>query len=104
MITTAAHDGFLPNDLAYAFSFFIAYHYTIYNDRQKIDPTGKIIMPPNTNTIPEIRNNTMKDSVVIWPGVEESLYNQTKDVIIKNPDIIKFNNRQKQEYSEMLAI
>ncbi len=46
----------------------------------------------------------MKDSVVIWPGVEESLYNQTKDVIIKNPDIIKFNNRQKQEYSEMLAI
>jgi len=91
---TALKDGFPANDLAYGFEFFIVNNYVVYKDLQLSDPADKALMS----------RNSKQAGYSLVESAEKIIYQQIKDVLSKNPEIIKLTNRQKQEFTEMLAI
>jgi len=91
---TAQKDGFPANDLAYGFEFFIVSNYIFYNDFLQQDPTDEALTS----------RNSKQASWALIQSAEKIVYQQIKDVLSKNPEIIKLTNRQKQEFTEMLAI
>ena len=66
----------------------------IYKDLLRQDPTDKALTS----------RNSKQASWTLVQSAEKIVYQQIKDVLSKNPEIIKLTNRQKQEFTEMLAI
>jgi len=102
---SATTDGFPPNDLAYAFEFFIANNYNVYKDHLQQDPADKAPMSPSADPLLKLARMANKRSGYSLVGyVDKIIYQQMKDVLSKNPAIVKLTDRQKQEFTEMLAI
>lgn len=101
----AITDGLPPNDLAYAFGFFIVNNYNIYKDHLQQDPADKAPMSPSADPLLKLtRMANKRAGFSLVSSAEKIIYQQMKDVLSKNPEIIKLTNRQKQEFTEMLAI
>lgn len=100
----ALGDGLPPNDLAYAFSFFIVNNYTIYNDLKEKSPADKALMKPSGDPLLALQRSYSKKAGVVTSTAEKAVYQQIKTFLSANPAIVKLTDRQKQEFTEMLAI
>ena len=75
---TAITDGFPANDLAYGFEFFIVNNYNIYKDLLHQDPADKALMS----------RDSKKAGYALVTSAEKIVYQQIKDVLSANPEII----------------
>lgn len=101
---TALNDGFPPNDLAYGLEFFIVNNYIIYNDLQEKSPADKALMSPSGDPLLALQHSYSKKAGAVTSTAEKALYEQLKTLLSENPAIMKLTDRQKQEFTEMLAI
>jgi hypothetical protein len=101
---TAFNDGFPPNDLAYGFSFFIVNNYIIYHDLQEKSPADKALMSPSGDPLLAMQHSYSKKAGAVTSTAEKAVYQQVKTFLSANPAITKLTDRQKQEFTEMLAI
>lgn len=101
---TARDDGFPPNDLAYGFVFYIVNSYNIYHDLLEQSPADKALMAPSGNPLLALQRTYSKRAGTITATGEKAVYQQVKNFLSANPAIVKLTDRQKQEYTEMLAI
>lgn len=101
---TALNDGFPPNDLAYGFSFFIVNNYTVYHDLQEKSPADKALMSPSGDPLLALQHSYSKKAGAVTSTAERAVYEQVKNFLSANPAIAKLTDRQKQEFTEMLAI
>ena len=80
--------GFPPNDLAYAFDFFISNNYNVYKDHLQQDPADKAPMSPNADPLLSLtRASNKRAGYSLVGSVEKIIYQQMKDVLSKNPAI-----------------
>lgn len=101
---TALNDGFPPNDLAYGLEFFIVNNYIIYNDLQEKSPADKALMSPSGDPLLALQHSYSKKAGAVTSTAEKAVYEQLKTLLSENPAIMKLTDRQKQEFTEMLAI
>lgn len=101
---TALDDGFPPNDLAYGFSFFIINHYIVYRDLQEKSPADKALMSSSGDPLLAMQRSYSKKAGAVTPAAERAVYQQVKTFFSANSAITKLTDRQKQEFTEMLAI
>lgn len=101
---TARTDGFPATDLAYGFEFFIVNNYQVYNDVFNLSPADKALMQPSGNPLLALQHRYSKQASAVSPTAEKALYQQIKTFLSANPAIAKLTDRQKQEFTEMLAI
>lgn len=101
---TAQKDGFPPDDLAYAFEYFVVNNYQIYHDLVEVpadkDPRAKRAKDGFERI--EILNQKKLLQVSIYQ--ERAIYKQFKEMLASNAEIQKMTDLQKQEASELLAI
>ncbi len=101
---TALDDGFPPNDLAYGFNFFIVNNYIIYRDLYEQSPADKALMAPSGDPLLALQHSYSKQAGTVTSTAENAVYQQVKTLLSTNPEIIKLTDRQKQEFTEMLAV
>lgn len=101
---TAINDGFPPNDLAYGFNFFIVNNYIIYNDLDEQSPADKALMAPSGDPLLALQHSYSKQAGAVTATNENAVFQQIKTLLAANSEIIKLTDRQKQEYTEMLAV
>ena len=100
----ALKDGFPANDLAYGFEFFIVTNYNIYNDFLERNPADKALMAPNGDPLLALQRSYSTKARFVTMTAEKAVYQQIKTFLSANPAIVKLTDRQKQEFTEMLAI
>lgn len=101
---TAQSDGLSPNDLAYGFEFFIFNNYTIFNDLKDKNPADKALMSASGDPLLALQHRYSKQAGAVSPAAEKVLYGQIKTFLSANPAIANLTDRQKQEFTEMLAL
>jgi hypothetical protein len=101
---TALTDGFPSNDLAYGFELFIVNNYNIYNDLLEQSPADKALMAPNGDPLLALQRSYSTKARFVTMTAEKAVYQQIKTFLSANPAIVKLTDRQKQEFTEMLAI
>ena len=87
---TARDDNFPGNDLAYGFEYFVVNNYHLYKDIFK--------------TLDNYRYDLTKAPNFIYYSREKAIYGQFRQMLGGNPEIKKLSDKQKQQYTEMLAI
>lgn len=99
---TAKKDGFLSNDLAYAFEYFVVNNYMYYNDLFDVyaDPKIAEIQDP----LLRLQKYNDKKFDIVTLTREQTVYNQFVEVLSANPAIAKMTDKQKQETAELLAL
>lgn len=101
---TALNDGFPPHDLAYGFSFFIVNNYIVYHDLQEKSPDDKALMSPGGDPLLALQHSYSKQAGAVTSTAERAVYRQIETFLAANPAVAKLTDRQKQEFTEMLAI
>lgn len=101
---TAQKDGFPPNDLAYAFEYFVVNNYQIYHDLVELPADKDPRARRAKDGFERIQILNQKRLAQVSIGQERTIYNQFREVLAANAEIQKMTDAQKQEASELLAI
>lgn len=99
---TATNDGFPPDDIAYAFEYFIVNNYQVYHYLLDInaDPAIAQINDP----LARLQTVKTREQMKVTIPQERMIYDQFKKVLSENPEIKKMTATQKQQLTEMLAV
>jgi hypothetical protein len=101
---TAEKDGFPSNDLAYAFEYFVVNNYHIVHDLMDVpyekDPRAK----RGKDGFERITIMSEKKLLQVTIPQERAIYDQFRESLGKNPEILRMTDAQKQEAAELMAI
>lgn len=101
---TAQKDGFPPNDLAYAFQYFVVNNYQIYHNLVEMPAEKDPQLKRAKDSLERFQILEERKLLQISMSQERTVYNQFREVLAANADVQKMTDAQKQEASELLAI
>lgn len=99
---TATTDGFPPDDLAYAFEYFVVNNYHVFHYLLDVntDPALAKISDP----LARLQAINARQQMKVTLSQERAIYDQFRAVLSENADVKKLTDAQKQEATEMLAV
>jgi hypothetical protein len=101
---TAQKDGFPPNDLAYAFEYFVVNSYMTYHDLHEVAYDKDPRVKRGKDMFDRLTIINEKKLLKVTLIQERAIYNQLKTTLSHNATIRKMTDREKQELTELLAI
>lgn len=101
---TARKDGFPPNDLAYAFEYFVVNSYMTFHDLHDVDYDKDPRIKRGKDSFERLTMINEKKLLKVTPYQERALYNQLRTLLAANPAVQRMTDREKQELTELLAI
>ena len=87
---TAKDDNFPSNDLAYGFEFYVVNNYHVYKDV--------------FSTLGDYQFDLTKAPNYVYYSREQAIYGQFRQFLGDTPEIKKLTDKEKQQFTEVLAI
>lgn len=101
---TATTDGFPPNELAYAMEYFIVNSYMIVHDLHDVPYEKDPRVKRGKDSFDRITIINEKKTLKPTMTQERAVYNQMQTALAANPGVMKLNDAERQQMTEMLAI
>jgi hypothetical protein len=101
---TARERGFPPNDLAFAFGYFVINNYLIAKNLVELPPDKDPDARKARDGFERIEILGNKKPLRVTPDHERAVYNQFKSLLNENATVRKMTDTQKQEVAETFAL
>ena len=101
---TARNDGYPPNDLAYAYQYFVVNAYQVYHDLVNVPLDRDPYLRGARDGFDRITLAARKRQAQVSASQERAIYQQFRRELGASAEVRRMSDAEKQEATEMLAI